>query len=133
LHVRDRSRDADSAGTEIPVVRQGDLRSDVLHLLNIPSRHDSRTLLRVYDLGTAATPRVNVRMFDLASGATLREFSTDLAPGGPNAAAHAAVALLPGDDPFGLEVRPAHEGMRIWAFVTVTNNRTQAVTVVSPQ
>lgn len=32
-----------------------------------------------------------------------------------------------------IELTPVTQGMRIWGFVTVTNNDTQQVTTVSPQ
>ncbi len=32
-----------------------------------------------------------------------------------------------------VEVQPGLEGMRLWAFLTITNNVTQQVTIVSPQ
>jgi hypothetical protein len=54
-HVRDLSRQASSAGTEIPVVHESEFRQRDILLLDIPSDARFRTNLRIY-----AGPAVNV-------------------------------------------------------------------------
>jgi len=45
---------------------------------------------------------------------------------------HARHPLAPGN-PIRIEVRAPEGGSRFWAFVSVTNNQTQHVTIISPQ
>lgn len=150
--VRDVSRDEQSAGTEIPVVREDQLLATPLRLLNIPVDSRFRVMLRLYALPEVALPVVEVRYFRLPdpSGTTidlepvlLREERVALrttATGGafqlhPSAAQIPELQSLPelvSEDAIWIEVVPVTAGLRIWAFVTITNNDTQQVTVVSP-
>lgn len=50
LRVRDMNREDASWGTEIPIVRERDLRLEVVHLLDVPADPRYRVSLRIYNL-----------------------------------------------------------------------------------
>jgi hypothetical protein len=52
--VRDLSRESDSAGTEVPIVPESDLRAGPIYLLDVPVGAQMRTALRVYALPEVA-------------------------------------------------------------------------------
>ncbi len=66
LRIADRSRQALTCGTEIPVVRRSEIaESTPVYLLGVPTREPFRAALRVYDLENPGTSRVLVRLFRL--------------------------------------------------------------------
>ncbi|HZI65823.1 MAG TPA: hypothetical protein VFF17_04590 [Thermoanaerobaculia bacterium] len=152
LRVQDTSRQAFTWGTEIPVVRERQLRTGKIVLPNVPLDGRFRQSLRVYEVDdtTAACDRVMVRVFDQQSGATLgaRELelrglndgpcnasSPEYVPDFPNyAQIHGIGQLLTGSTPdvVGVEITPV-TSFRFWAFISVTNNETQHVTTITPQ
>lgn len=152
LRVQDTSRQALTWGTEIPVVRERELRTGTIMLPNVPLDGRFRQSLRIYDVDntTATCDRVMVRVFDQSSGATLgqRELELTGADGGPctlgtpdyvpmypNAAElHGIAQLLTGSAPdvVGVEITPVTP-FRYWAFISVTNNETQHVSTITPQ
>ena len=139
LRIRDLSRQAQSRGAEVPVVHSSQFRP-VVHLLDIPADSRFRTLLRVYG---SVTGTVRVRLFGTTSGTMLLDTQMALTGGfgnrpvfdpvppfaqlGPVATAAGEAALRVQID----RVDPA--GLRVWAFVSVTNNDAQEVTLVTPQ
>lgn len=149
LRVQDTSRQSLTWGTEIPVVRERELRTGKIVLPNVPLDDRFRQSLRVYDVENTAAPcdRVMVRVFDQQSGATLgaQELELTEPDGGPctgqnaiyypNAAeVHGIGQLLtgPAPDVVGVEITPVTT-FRFWAFISVTNNETQHVTTITPQ
>ena len=148
IRVRDLARTAESNGTDIPVVREEDLR-DVVHLLNLPFTSATRHTLRIYDLAFNESRAVDVSAYSPAGEllATRRLELTspeDACLGGPigclrNLPRYAALSDFLPSSPAGLpdrvrlEVRGTGSGMRLWAFVTVTNNTTQQITTITPQ
>jgi len=143
LRVQDISREALTWGTEIPVVRESDVHTDGLTLLDIPTDQRFRATLRVYDFDGAVDNLVLVHFFDLNGNVVLAEVPLRLSsPSG------VADTLVPGfaqvlslSDTFPelagrrlrIEITPLTQGVRYWAFVSVTNNETQHVTTVTPQ
>ena len=140
LNVRDTSRSAQDLGTEIPVVHESQLYARPFSIPNVP--HDSRyrTTLRLYNLDSA--PPFILRVF--LSGATeplaVTTIPLTAAAGLHNGGYAEVTELLPPlpefiSGPLRLEIDPQiHSGIRsAWGFVTVTNNETQHVTVISPQ
>jgi hypothetical protein len=135
--IRDLSRDASQWGTEIPVVRERDTQT-VLVLPNVPFDDRYRLQLRIYDIDgvsgevmvMAGTQPVG-REVSVAGPCTARPCnsnqpafaSVDLRQLFPTASGAQTIRVFGGSD------LPA----RFWAFVTVTNNETQHVTVISPQ
>jgi hypothetical protein len=150
LRVRDLSRNAQSFGTELPIVPDSDYRS-TMELLDIPTDPNYRATLRVY--GPGPEPHyVHVSVFSEPGGQLIERYQVELSgmahvPEG--FALHPAYAQL---DPLTPAVRAAGERVRIvvhsemwwslvsppppwpaYAFLTITNNETQQVTTVTPK
>lgn len=68
LRVQDLSRQSDTWGTSIPVVREADTSTTTLHLLDVTVDSKFRSSLRVYAFDLAPLsdePKVRVRIYDL--------------------------------------------------------------------
>jgi hypothetical protein len=144
LRVQDLSRQAETWGTEIPAVREGDFLSGTKSLLNIPVDARFRQMLRIYTVD-AGEARFRVRAFALFTDETLG--TVDIALRSPSAGAQFPykpsysqvgdlVVLFPrtlGLVTVGLQLIPLTADVRYWAFISVTNNETQHVTTVTPQ
>lgn len=135
LRVYDRSRVSSTLGTEIPVVHDRDFHADTIALLGLPLDSRFRNTLRIYS-ATPAETDVKVTIGDstsvvhLAPGADLFQPAT--------ATFTAFPPPLSGGSDAGFVTRrvtiePLVAGTRIWAFISVTNNETQQITVISPQ
>src|SRR5712691_1594042 len=142
LRVQDVSRAALTWGTEIPIVRDRDFFTDLLPLLNVPSDERFRLTLRVYG-ATSEPSAVRVRIVDtFSTGTTLSDFVLNLLPG--HDIYHPAYAALssfptaprvpnsPTTPTMRVEIEPVTPGQRFWAFLSVTNNETQHITIVTP-
>lgn len=143
LRVRDVSREADSFGTEVPVVRETDLVRDAeLTLLDVPLDPRYRTKLRVYVFPTPAfsdswgdyLAGVRIVFADGTQGYPVARFQQRNCTG-------AACAWTPRTMEIDLPARAEGEradvyvsmgGSEGWAFASVTNNKTQQVTIVTP-
>jgi hypothetical protein len=147
LRIADVSRSGENAGTEVPVVRERDLRTAVLQLHNILLSGRFRVLLRIYD--TALTEaRFRVRFYAEAAGqapqplldVTLTAKSDEtgafrVTPAYAQYSELSNLLLLPSIAPAALraEIEPLTSGSTFWAFASITNNDTQHVTLVTPQ
>lgn len=146
LRLWDVSREADDAGTEIPVVRESDLHTSTLHLTSVPLNGRFRLMLRVYDVAQRNS-RFLVRVYGQEAGTgnellTEVELTAAAAEEGafrlqPAYAQHAGIESLlqlpvPRPSNMRIEVTPLTPGSVFWAFVSVTNNETQRVTLVTP-
>ena len=142
LLVRDRSRQAEALGAEIPVVREEELYDGTsLSLLNVPTDARFRAALRFYTIEGSGT--VQLRIKPLFDSDPLVSTQITTARAGQTPYEHGFLVIadlvhqypaLAGRGPLRIEVSPQSPGtVRIWAFVTVTNNLTQHVTVISPQ
>jgi len=125
--VRDLSRQSEQLGTELPVVREKGFFDRPFEILNVPTDERYRVALRIYriDRGTA----VHLRIGPLAGAPVVDTFVTtgvigDLVQQFPQVA---------GKGPLRIEVDSRTTVPGTWAFVSVTNNQTQAVTIISPQ
>ena len=150
LRIRDLSRNANSWGTEIPVVGPNEAGITIT-LIDIPTDPQYRATLRIYHWSAySGVARVTiyapnraepVSQFDVQSHAP---FTPDPAEDMPFYPSYSQVDLLTpavraagpsirvevynyGDNP---RVSPPFPG--IWAFASVTNNETQQVTVITP-
>lgn len=142
LRVQDVSREALTWGTEIPVVRQQDVHTDRLTLLDVPTDTRFRSALRIYDFDGSSGSVVLVRVFDLSGADVLAETTLQLnSPGGisdPSVPGFAQVLSLSDTFPqtinrrLRIEITPQTAGLRFWAFVSVTNDETQHVTLITP-
>ena len=151
--VYDETRQADTFGTEIAVVREQQFYNRPFYLVRVPTAGRFRVLLRIYELDDVSNPVVTLRASDGFSGG--RDFgSIDLplnfpatAPSvlgtsKPSFASVQNVALVfpsiidtagrPVAEWFNLEIKPKTPGQKIWGFATVTHNDTQHVTTIMP-
>lgn len=144
LRVQDLSRQSSTWGTEIPVVREHEFRTGRVQLPLVPLDARFRSMLRVYDVDRLGGS-VAIRFYD-DDGVLLAVSSLPLDvpnpttqitgvwyPGylqmGDFVAWHPQLA---GHDRVRIEVEPP-AGVHFWAFVSVTNNETQHVTLITPQ
>ena len=156
LRVHDTSRDSSTFGTTIPVVREKDVYSAKLQLLNIPVSSDFRSALRVYDWdsNTKTPPVVRLRIYDMCgigpfdrdcTNAPLVDTTLELPNGGEESYTnpdHPGFAMigdlanafpqLAGQSRVRIDLDPVTADLRFWAFVSTAHNTTQQVTVVTP-
>jgi len=144
FRVRDISRSAQNDGTAVPVVREGQFGS-VFELLNVPINATSRAALRIFDVDALGSGHARVNVYSLTDP---NFFASELVPltisvpvddsvkaGFPTVPGYASIndlktALSLPDGNYRIEVSPLN--FRGWAFVAVTKNETQLVTVVAP-
>ncbi len=144
-HIVDRSRSTTDRGAEVPVVRAKDTAA-VLHLPHVPVDPLFRARLRIYDFD--AIDGRWVRVTARADDGTVHTLDTRL-----SADNIACISLLPCLQPWpafasidissigslrqkrvaDLRVESLERDGRLWAFVSVTNNDTQRVTLHTPQ
>jgi IPT/TIG domain-containing protein len=139
LRVRDTSRQASSHGVEVPVVKRSDFTNDSLVLLGVPADPRFRKRLRVYGLPMREVV-VNVEINGNGAGYVLLQpseslfepsyaeftnFATNLPPD-----SFMRVRLFMGRLPDGT-IPP--NTPPFWGLISVTNNDTQEITVISPQ
>ncbi len=148
LRLRDLSRPEQSWGTQIPVVRERDFRSSRMVIADVPVDPAFRVTLRIYDPDRHNTPAAIVRYVD-ENGNTLSEarrpftipvwgaIGPALLPLLPNYlqidAGSEAAPLVAAPARIAVEIEPAEAGQRLWAFVSVTSNETQQVTILTDQ
>lgn len=129
LRVQDVSRQSQTWGTSIPVVRATQFKP-AIRLIGVPTDSRFRLTLRIYGYGQPEM--VNLRIFDPASAVPLVDVSVNLTGHDPaylqlDPLTFAQVAAVP---VVRIEVSSPFDP--IWAFVSVTNNETQHVTVIAP-
>jgi hypothetical protein len=152
LRVRDLSREMETAGTEIPVVREADFLTRPVSLLDVPLRADLRHALRIYALDPAPGAVVRVRYYEqleqqqpFAHGPftdrllyeTVRQFQGhggfQWRPGYIELLdSEVASSLPPGIRTLRIDLVPETEALRYWAFISVTHNATQHITTITP-
>lgn len=145
--IYDVSRETETAGAEMPIPRDDDFTNGIIDLLSIPVAPQYRHTLRVYDAEGRDRARVRIRIFAGAEAEprVVTERTLTLAHSGRVTTAllptHAAVLqaelgqLLPlaGLESLRVEIEPVDPTLRLWAFVSITNNDTHHVTTVTPQ
>jgi hypothetical protein len=140
LRVRDVSRQSDSWGTEVPVVREDRAFQRPFDLLNVPLPARFRQTLRVYGFDKTGGS-VRVQYYD-TTGRMLKEFllpllpprSDDIfTPGYLQFDQFAQVPELAGVERIRVRVSPTDASQRLWAMISVTNNVTQELTMITPQ
>lgn len=133
--VQDISRQAQTWGTAIPVVHETDFRR-VVRLHAVPTDSRFRDTLRIY--GYIHGGSTKVRIINEALNAVIASADVDLAnyPDPNSYPPFAQIASLRDTFPqiaafetVGVEV----ESDLVWAFVAVTNNETQHVTIIAPE
>lgn len=140
LHVRDTSRDAETFGTDIPVVPETQFRSRIV-LPGIPADTHFRSMLRVYGYPGLLSKTI-LLLRDDTTGALLDTelipmHNMDAAPDYGQIALDPIVSPLAADHPrVRAEIEPPQTistpPAPLWAFVSITNNTTQQVTTITP-
>jgi len=139
--VRDLSRQAQTLGTEIPVVREWDLYGRAIELLNVPNDPKYRVALRVFRLDGGTNVDVSIYpMQDAGVGEIAADFMTLTQPSTASTLTSGSILdlngkypQLAGKGPLRIRIFPGLVPPRsAWAFVSVTNNETQDVTIISP-
>lgn len=151
LRIRDLSRQSETWGTELPLVRDASFRTGSITLIGVPLGSTFRSALRVYDPDARAAgegtipPKVHIVLRDAQSDAKLSEVDLDVQgptsgtidfPSRPGLLQVGDLSRLiaPGASTMiNVVVTPVTPQLRIWAFVSVTNNTTQHVTTITPQ
>jgi hypothetical protein len=137
LRALDLSRQATSAGTEIPTVRTTQLRTDTVHLVGIPVDSRFRFTLRVYAM-QATTVIIRARSMDKPAAPLLFETSAVVDKRYGDAPGYlqlddflAGNPALAGVFYFRVEVSPVSP-VPLWSFLTITNNDTEQLTTITP-
>jgi IPT/TIG domain len=134
LRVTDMTRAAQSHGVEIPVVRESQFHPGKIMLLGVPIEARYRNTLRIYGL-PGGSQFVNVTINGVTRGVPLHRGADAFEP------SYAQFSDFPVPGPgvppvVSVIVEPPSQGIvpptRVWAFVSVTNNETQAITTVTP-
>lgn len=142
LRIHDRSRQSQTWGTEIPVIREPEFLVGKAQLIDVPIDARFRPTLRIYDVDGTGRAEITVRVYSAFSPTLLTEMRLPLLVIGrqqnpPTLPGYAQLdrfgELFPGEQWLRIELEPASAGLRYWAFVSVTNNETQHVTTITPQ
>jgi hypothetical protein len=140
--IRDTTRQAETAGTEVPVVRERDFRSR-LSFINVPVNSRYRVMLRLWAIGddphfnaalpvslpSAPVPFLPVPLAKIA-GTAMWFGSIDVTslltrtPSSPSTVQVYPTAYQAG----AVSLAFPH----IWGMLSITNNETQQVTIISP-
>lgn len=141
--VQDLSRQALTWGTEIPVVREQDIRTEELALPDMPTDERFRQTLRIYDWDGNRGEAFRLRILTRLGVVIVDEILTPLPAPAPQFQAQApgytelqwvtgAYPHLATEDLVTLQIASVNPGIRFWAFLSVTNNETQHVTTITP-
>jgi hypothetical protein len=139
LRVFDISRSDTNRGTQIPVVLETSAARQRIQLLSVAIAPPFRSMLRVYDFDPDSSHAVVVSVFlpSSAHDLLLDTRSIPLRPPAdpitfPGYAELDLSYLADRAHEVQVEVAPATDGLRFWAFVSTTNNQTQHVTLTTP-
>jgi hypothetical protein len=144
------TRHAQPQGIELPVVREEQFLTGTSLLLGIPAGPGVRSALRVYDprplAGVITVGRaVKVELLDtrgnvVGTTTLTTTFTLGLNPADPLRPGFAAILDLAsafpavnGLDHFHMRLTPLTQGGEYWAMVSVTDNDTQQVLLITPQ
>lgn len=144
----ERSRPEERSYTELPIVRTSDFREGKIQLIGVRMDPDFRQTVRTFGLDGRASGDIMMRVYDLDSGELLHSCLHYVGPltQEPELTAEGR-QLRPA---FGMEcnmsdhlhahgervrieLEPLTPGLKYWAFVSVTNNKTQHFYTVLPQ
>jgi hypothetical protein len=131
--LRDVSRNASSAGIELPLVREADFRADEINLNAIPRDAGFRITLRLYGLDAGGD--VTLDQLDVNGNLLSTKVVTLAPPAVPGLLtgyAQLALDTAPDTTPIRIRIRPRTSNLRIWALASITNNATSEVTLVQP-
>ncbi len=143
--VYDVSRTEQTAGSEIPIARGNDFTDQPVSLLGIPVAPQYRHTLRIYDLDGHQGGQVLLQVYEDGRTTPSTTFRRSLQwPQGARTTVaglptHPAVIQLDlnqvlslsGTSTLRIDISPDTPGLRLWSFVSVTNNETHHVTTFS--
>ena len=141
----ERSRLEERAFTELPVVRAGDFREGKMQLVGVRMDPEFRQTIRMYGLDGLQYGEIMMRVYALGSGEKIHECVHYLWPLTSEKTAE-GLQLRPS---FGMEcdmsehvpadgskvrieLEPLTPGLKYWAFMSITNNKTQHFYTVLP-
>ncbi|HVS33734.1 MAG TPA: IPT/TIG domain-containing protein [Thermoanaerobaculia bacterium] len=139
INVRDLSRGDLNLGSEVPVLREDDLYDRAFAISNIPVDRRYRISLRVYD--TAGPSSVRLRIHKVNTETPFVDEVVQLSPNLDSGAATFMIGdlvgvhpQLAGRGPLRIDIAPLAEptSRSLWGMVSITNNETNQVTIVSP-
>jgi Domain of unknown function DUF11 len=145
--VYDASREGETAGAFIPSPRDADFSPSGFSLIGIPVAPEYRTTLRIYNYDGRDHAPVIVSLYGddeaepfaesiyaLDSGRQPFRLTTALLPGQPALAQIDLTPLIPPGryERLRVSVRPEAAPVSLWGIVSITNNETHHVTVITP-
>jgi len=141
VRVHDTSRDDAAFGVEIPAVSDLDYAATV-RLAGIPTDPRFRTTLRVYAYDERNFGPVTLRVRDAADGTLLAtvpvalsavRLEEDILPASAQLSLDAIIEPLRSHARLRIDIADSDALRPIWGFVSITNNQTQEITLVTPQ
>jgi IPT/TIG domain len=144
LRFADVSRADLDGGVEMPVIREAELLRTPAQLFNVPIGSKYRVLLRVYDVEYSSSD-FQVTIYPQSEDDEMPVHTSQVTASwrslGPfrSKASYGQIdisSLLAGNttlETARIEVTPRTPGSRFWTVATISNNETQAVTLVTPQ
>jgi hypothetical protein len=141
VRVHDTSRDASSFGVDIPAVSDLDFAATV-RLAGIPTDARFRSTLRVYAYDARNFGPVTLRVRDNADGSLLATVpvaltalrsAEDVIPAAAQISLDPIIAPLRAHPRLRIDIADSDAVRPIWGFVSITNNQTQEITLVTPQ
>ncbi|HYM62467.1 MAG TPA: hypothetical protein VEZ11_16410 [Thermoanaerobaculia bacterium] len=140
--IVDLSRESLTWGTEIPVISESGAYTTSIRLIGIPTDPRFRLMLRIYDFDGVDGVQVRVRVFTEADVILADQTLAMRKPAGDQPFPFAGYPATVQVDLTGLvagstgrarvEIDPITPGLRFWAFVSVTHDETQHVTLITP-
>lgn len=140
-------RSADDVGIAVPVVREREFSSRPLQLLDVPNPGPAKRMaLRIYGIDPDLLGVVRVRIYRAGTEQLLSDqtysltvaqkyfatasFRLPVRP--PVSEVHYWSSLTPGNERLRFQIEPVTPGLRLWAFISVTDNVTQEVSLRLP-
>ncbi len=144
LRFADRSRGLVDAGIDLPVIREREALYSTAQLFSVPMGPTYRALLRLYEIGDVSSrfritiyPQSELEVQPIHSEELTATVQDGPFPAKAGYAQFDITGLLRLEkvwpESVRIEITPLTEGSRYWSFVSLTNNDTQFVTLVTPQ
>jgi len=134
LRLFNRSEPSATWGTKLPVVREREF-ADAISLINVPTAAEFRSALRIYALPDESLTGESVLVQIYSNNEQLLASAEMPFNGGPRYAAVLSLAdafpAIRQAERVRLHVQSLN-GRKIWAFVSITANTTQDVSIVTP-
>jgi hypothetical protein len=131
--------------TELPVVRTSEFRTGKMQFIGVRMDPEFRQSIRMYGLDGSSFAVVMMRVYSLESGELLHECEHLLMPIGETDAqgrdtrpsfsmeCDMSEHVAANGQKVRIELEPITEGLRYWALMSMTNNRTQSFYIMTPR